>query len=234
MKKNLTLIVGHNSVLAKNFIKRHIKEDIIVIGRNVTDTSIPFSKIDLSKKLVKKDFDVLDSIIYSNKIRSIIWFAGYHKREEISLSTADNLSKQFYLDVINPLKICSRYLQNMKHNKCSIIFISSLIANRLNKDNLTYSVGKAAQISLMKNIAYNFGKYDIRCNSISPNLFESNMSKDLFNQPEKIKSICDNIPLKRVPSVEHIVDLIDFLYSSKSHDLTGQDFIIDCGNSLGF
>lgn len=122
----------------------------------------------------------------------------------------------------------------MQNNECSIIFISSLIAHRLNKNNITYSVGKAAQISLMKNLAYNLGQYNIRCNSISPNLFESNMSKNLFEHPEKISNICDHTPLKRIPSVENIVNLIDFLYSSKSGDITGQDFVIDCGNSLGF
>ena len=234
MKKNLTLIVGHNSALAKNFIERHPDDDMAIIGRNISNASFPFLQTDLSRKLTDKDFDVLDTIIQSNKIRSIIWFAGNHKREEVSQSTADNLSKQLYLDVINPLEICARYLQNMKNNDCSIIFISSLIAHRLNKNNIAYSVGKSAQISLMKNLAYNLGKYNIRCNSISPSLFQSNMSKDLFAQPEKIKSICDNTPLKRIPSVEHIVNLIDFLHSSKSNDITGQDFIIDCGNSLGF
>ena len=87
MTKNLTLIIGHNSVLAQNFIKRHILEDIIVIGRNINNTSFPFFQFDLSQKITEKDFEALDRLICSNKIRSIIWFAGSHNREELYKST---------------------------------------------------------------------------------------------------------------------------------------------------
>ena len=231
---DVILISGATSSLGKEFVKQNKNSAIVAIGRHLPKADIPFFQFDFSKRVTEKDFSFLDEYMKDKNIKAFVWMAGFFKRVSLSEIKPEDMENNLYLDVINPLTICSRYETQIRNGKASLVFVSSLLTHRFNSDNIPYSVSKSAQVAMMKNIALNLGKYDVRANSVSPSLFKSNMSQSVFKDKEKIAKLLEHVPLHRLPTAKSVVKTINFLISDNSRDITGQEFIIDCGNLLCF
>lgn len=93
---------------------------------------------------------------------------------------------------------------------------------------LAYSVSKAAVISLTKNVATQYGKEGIRCNSIAPGLI---MTETLQrNAPELVRMFHRHILTPRLGKPEDISALAAFLVSEESGYINGQ--VISCDGGL--
>ena len=90
---------------------------------------------------------------------------------------------------------------------------------------LVYSVAKAGMIHSCKWIAAKYGKWNIRCNAISPGgLGDSQRGGDVFN-----KIYSSRTPLGRMAQSNEIAEVVRFLISNKSKYITGQNIIVDGG-----
>ena len=90
---------------------------------------------------------------------------------------------------------------------------------------LSYSVAKAGIIHFCKWISAKYGKYNIRCNSVSPGGVSN--SQDGGIDFEKLYS--SKTPLGRMARSTDIAEVIRFLISDKSSYITGQNIVIDGG-----
>ena len=72
-------------------------------------------------------------------------------------------------------------------NDGAIIIISSIAALRGTSILGAYNISKAADVMIVKNIAAEFGKNNIRANSIAPGLIKTDFAKDLWNNPDILK-----------------------------------------------
>jgi len=90
---------------------------------------------------------------------------------------------------------------------------------------LVYSVSKAGIIHFCKWIAAKYGKFNIRCNAISPGgLSDSQKGGSDFE-----KAYSARTPLGRMCNSSEIAELARFLISDKSKYITGQNILIDGG-----
>ncbi|MHA2039635.1 MAG: SDR family oxidoreductase [Promethearchaeota archaeon] len=89
--------------------------------------------------------------------------------------------------------------------------------------NNEYAGVKGFIISASRNIACEFGKYDVRCNVVSPGgVFD--------NQPVKFEErYSRKVPLGRMALPHDIVGTVLFLVSDWSEYITGQNFLVDGG-----
>lgn len=238
-RKPILLITGYSSSLWQNFIsnqKFNLSEiEIVAIGRSKPkNKSILFIQQDLSIQFNETALCRLDDLLKGREIKYLLWLAGNYQKSNFSkLNIEKQMNQQLNISVLNLITICNRY-QKKFINGCSIVSISSLLAIKESPNSICYSIGKAAQLSLVKNLALALGPQGVRVNSISPSLFESKMSKEVFSNEIKLNAIKERTPLRKVPEVDSISNLLYFLITDKSSDITGQNFIIDCGNSLGF
>jgi 3-oxoacyl-[acyl-carrier protein] reductase len=113
----------------------------------------------------------------------------------------------------------------MKQKYGSIINLSSVVGLRGNAGQANYAASKAGILGFTKSVALELGSRNIRCNAIAPGFIETEMTHDLANKEEWLKSI----PLRRGGKAEEVADLAVFLGSDMSSYITGQVLQVDGG-----
>jgi NAD(P)-dependent dehydrogenase (short-subunit alcohol dehydrogenase family) len=93
----------------------------------------------------------------------------------------------------------------------------------------------AKHISAKRSISLASGssrRLGITINSIAPGAIETPINKKLLNDPVKLKSLLENIPLKRLGKPEDVASVAAFLASSDADYVTGTTYFIDGGLNL--
>lgn len=113
----------------------------------------------------------------------------------------------------------------------SIVNISSIGGLLPDTSRLAYGISKSSINFLTKNIAVQYAKKNIRCNSVMPGLVETdaamdNMSKDF------LKLFLKNVPLNRIAKPEDIANAVLFFASDESSFITGEAIPVAGGFGL--
>ena len=93
-----------------------------------------------------------------------------------------------------------------------------------------YASCKAAVFGLTRTLAREFGRDNIRVNSVVPGAILTPRQLELWITPEKIDAILDRQCLKRQMREDDIAEMVLFLCSRASRGCTGQEFRVDGGN----
>ncbi len=127
---------------------------------------------------------------------------------------------------------CSRAaLELMLEKGGTIVNIASETAQRPTAGEAPYSAAKAAVVSLCKSTALEYGPYGVRCNAISPGVIDTPLTEFIL-QPDIIKPMLEQCPLRRVGTTEEIANVALFLSSPLSSYINGQNITVDGGLSL--
>lgn len=118
-----------------------------------------------------------------------------------------------------------------KNGGGSIINISSIAGLTGSNGAGPYTASKGAVRMLTKAVAIDYGKDNIRCNSIHPGYIETPMTKDLLADENMTKWFLSNTPLPRLGKPENIAQGVLFLASDESSFITGAELAIDGGVS---
>lgn len=129
----------------------------------------------------------------------------------------NNLTSVFHMtkQVLRPM---------MRNRVGSIINLSSVVGMMGNAGQANYAASKAGIIGFTKSIAKELGSRNVRCNAIAPGFIETEMTDDLKNKEDYLKSI----PMKRFGTVEEVADVVLFLASDLSNYVNGQVISV-CG-----
>ena len=100
------------------------------------------------------------------------------------------------------------------------------------KENVTYSLIKGGILSLVKQMASFYGKYNIQVNSVSPGAVKGHLKGSKKQDEIFVKNFSLNTPLGRLAKPEEISHLVNFLSSEECSYITGQNIIIDGGYSI--
>ena len=116
----------------------------------------------------------------------------------------------------------------------SAVVVSSLAANFPDvKTSLSYQASKGALNSVARYYALKLAPFGIRVNTLSPFFFISERNYNFYTSNEKWQNFIQNqIPLASTCSIEQLIPKIDFLCSTDSSFITGQNFVVDGGASL--
>ena len=111
----------------------------------------------------------------------------------------------------------------------SIVNLSSVSWMLGEGDKVVYETAKSAVIGLTRSFAQEFGKYNIRTNSVIPGSIATERQIKNWLTPRYKKLILDSQALKRQLKPEDVARLVLFLSSDQSSGCTKQSFIIDAG-----
>ncbi|WP_449415538.1 SDR family NAD(P)-dependent oxidoreductase [Ochrobactrum teleogrylli] len=111
----------------------------------------------------------------------------------------------------------------------SLINISSQMAQVGGIDRAVYSASKHAIEGFTKSMAIEWGKYDVRVNTICPTFIRTPLTEQTFANPDRVRWIEDKIKLGRLGQVEDIMAAVLYLASDASSMVTGTALMIDGG-----
>lgn len=127
------------------------------------------------------------------------------------------------------LMCCKYAAKQMKKQQCGrIITTGSTVGVRGLACYSEYAVAKAAIIAATESLAMELGKDGITVNCVSPGIVQRGQIAD-----DAIENIKNTNWLHSYCTPEDIASLTAYLLSEEAHFITGQNFIIDGGRSLG-
>lgn len=117
----------------------------------------------------------------------------------------------------------------IEHKLGSIVNISSIagMVAIYGAPNLAYVASKFAVRGMTKQVAVEYGKYNIRVNSVHPGYIRTPMMAAATDE-EGGKAL-EQIPLQRLADPREVSDLVVFLASNESSFITGMEHVIDGG-----
>ena len=115
----------------------------------------------------------------------------------------------------------------------AIVVISSIAGLRGTPVIGAYGISKAADAALIRNLAVEWGKQNIRANCIAPGLVKTDFARALWENPEVLAKRVKDSPLPRIGEPDEIAGAAIFLASAAGSFTTGQTFVIDGGVTIG-
>lgn len=166
--------------------------------------------------------------------------AGVNLTSALSHGVNDeDWEKTLRVNLYAPFCIARRYLPGMMRKKWGrIINISSIYGLRGSENNLPYNVSKHGLSGLTKTIAKEYGSYKVTCNEICPAAIESELMNRIASEESKsmrismkeyFKSICEEIPARRMAKPKDIADVAVFLASDEAAFINGASITVDGG-----
>lgn len=114
----------------------------------------------------------------------------------------------------------------------SIIVVSS-IGGLMGSDVIgAYNISKAADIQLVRNIALELGRHNVRANAIAPGVIRTDFARALWEDPEAMQKLRNATPLDRIGEPEEVAGAAVFLAAKSGAFVSGQTIVIDGGSTV--
>jgi len=114
----------------------------------------------------------------------------------------------------------------------SIILISSIGGLRGSATIGAYGISKAADMQLVRNLAVEYGPYNVRINCIAPGVIKTDFSRALWEDPEMTQRVTAMAPLRRFGEPDEVAGMAVCLAGPAGRFITGQTVVIDGGDTI--
>ena len=213
--------------------------NIIAIGRNQLELN---SLGKIIKKLRVKYVSFNCDVNNFNRIKS---FISKLKKLDILVNNAGTNIPESFLNVkkssletllnvntksaFNIAQLCANQIIRLKRKQGSIINISSIFGLVSGQKRSVYSMTKFGVEGLTKGMALDLAKYNIRVNSVCPNIVLTPRTKKYFADKKYYKYVKERTPINKVVTVSDVATAVAFLASDASSMITGSSIVIDGG-----
>jgi 3-oxoacyl-[acyl-carrier protein] reductase len=92
---------------------------------------------------------------------------------------------------------------------------------------LSYIASKQAAFSIIRSLAVELGPFGITANSVAPGLLGTGMTNGIAERI--VNSAKIQTPTGRLPSLESVCSVVDYLLSPNASDINGQEIVVDGG-----
>jgi len=124
-------------------------------------------------------------------------------------------------------------LPQMKERNDGVIIIVSSVGGLKGSSILgAYNMSKAADIMMVKNLASEYGQFNIRANAIAPGLIKTDFAKALWENPEILKRVTSTVPMRRIGMPNEIAGIALMLASEAGSYINGQTLVVDGGMTI--
>lgn len=240
-KGKTAIVTGGSGGVGLSTVQELIKEKIYVLSLDIQSPPskilkskyFHFQKIDLTRfketeKIINTFYKKYKSIDYLINTTGVLWFDKDKSAEEMDLDIWD---KVFEINLKSMAYLIKIIIPKMKKKKFgSMVHISSIDAlSGDDKPQDAYGASKAAMIRFSKSLAIQYGRYNIRSNSILPGAVETPMQNRWKQNPKAKKILKEFMPIKKIIQPKGIAEGIIFLLSDQSEYITGTELVIDGG-----
>jgi len=213
--------------------------NIIAVGRNQLE-------LNSLEKLIKKskvkytafncDVNNYNSMkLFISKLKKIDVFVNnagtnipepFLKVKKSSLETLLNVNTK---SVFNLAQLCANQMIKVNKKGGSIINTSSIFGLVAGQNRSVYSMTKFGVEGLTKGMAIDLARFNIRVNSVCPNIVLTPRTKKYLDNKEYKKYVKASTPLDKIATATDIATAITFLASNAASMITGSSIVIDGG-----
>ncbi len=136
-------------------------------------------------------------------------------------------------NVKSNLWLCNMVIPGMAEwGDGAVIIVSSIAGLRASPNLGGYGISKAADFSLARNLAVEWGPRNVRVNCIAPGLIQTDFARALWEDPERLAMRNEQTPLRRIGQPHEIGPVAAFLASPAASYITGQVIVVDGGVTI--
>lgn len=249
LKNKVILITGALGGIGEAIVDLFVEYNATVILSDINQVKLKERQNDfqLQGKIVdifptdlSHDEDINNLIAYIStkysQIDSLVFCSGVEGacKSHTNLDF-DSVKKILDINLISAVKLANLLIPIMESNQPiggSLTFISSIASIRGNKSLGIYGVSKAALNQLVRNIAVEFGPFNIRANTILPGLIETPLAKNLMANQQFMERRLLATPLRRVGQAYEVASIALLLASDAGAFITGQNIVVDGGTTI--
>lgn len=130
-------------------------------------------------------------------------------------------------------RLCKLVIPGMAKAGGGAVIIVSSIGGLKGTDALgAYSISKAADMQIARNLAVEWGPKNVRVNCIAPGLVRTDFARALWENPEIYEATVSKYPLRRIGEPDEIAGAAVLLASDAGSFTTGQTIVIDGGGTI--
>ncbi len=201
-----------------------VLQEFLEKGIRAIAISCDVSKKSDIEKLVKTALEKTEKI---DILASCVGIAPTGSFLEIN---AADFERTMQINLQSAIYLTKLLLPQMVERKDGVlIYLASIASIRGNKNIGLYGISKAGLAQLARNLAVEFGPYNIRANAISPGMIDTPFSKNLLKNKDFLEKRLALTPLRRVGTVEEIAGVAVMLASKAGGFITGQNIVVDGG-----
>jgi NAD(P)-dependent dehydrogenase (short-subunit alcohol dehydrogenase family) len=131
------------------------------------------------------------------------------------------LSNHWLITMVSPEMTARRH---------GAVIIVSSVGGLIASDTIgAYNVSKAADFQLVRNLALELGRQNVRVNAIAPGVIRTDFARALWEDPEAEAALQQAVPLGRIGEPEDIAGTALFLASDAGRYVNGQGIVVDGG-----
>jgi meso-butanediol dehydrogenase/(S,S)-butanediol dehydrogenase/diacetyl reductase len=247
LKDKVSLITGGATGIGKGICSVLANQGAHIVICDIDTSGAEFLASELStpkRHAIAINTDVTSKTSVEKMINQVIKTFG---QIDIAVNNAGVINNNWDLNlavnlrgVVNISNAVAPYMKKRKYGK--IINVTSTAARQGKAGSAAYDASKAATLSFTQSTALLLAHYNINVNAICPGNVFTSMSSSRVHEKAASKGITNkeyfenmaktNIPLKRAQTPEDIGNLIAFMASEDSCNITGQTINIDGGQRL--
>jgi len=239
------LITGGGTGLGRSFAKTLSKAGarVVICGRRVEPLEATVADIEMAGGTAScLTMDVtdphnmataLDQAASSGRIDILVNNAGVAGDQMLITETEDGWDRIMNANLKGAFMLAQAVARKMSADKKggSIINISSILASTAQKGTGPYAASKAALSHLTRNMAIEWGRYNIRVNAIAPGYFRTDMADDFADSPMG-EAMIMRAPIRRFGAPDELSGAILLLASDAGAYMTGSVVTVDGGLSI--
>ncbi len=153
---------------------------------------------------------------------------------DIENTAEEPWDRTFDLCIKSIFQVSKQVLPEMRRAGGGVIVNNASVAAFIHDSIWAYNAAKAAVIKLTKDMAYDYGRHNIRVNCVAPGLIDSALGRlrvagDEEATAERQKIVRESVPLGRSGTAEEVADAVLFLASEEASYCNGSCLVVDGG-----
>jgi NAD(P)-dependent dehydrogenase (short-subunit alcohol dehydrogenase family) len=233
------LAIAYASNGARACLVSRTSEDIDLLAKEIWRRfgveSIPI-RADVSSRESTRNA-VASAVRQLGGIDILVNAAGYPLIRELWESRLHNIDEEdilrvLQIDLLGSFRMAKDILPIMMKQKHGVIilFSSTPALSGYDKGG-AYTVAKAANLGLAKELAAEYGRYNVRVYAIAPGNIRTKGTFDQLSKRDQEK-LASEAPMRRWGTPKEVADVAVVLASDKMSFVTGQTIVVDGGTTM--
>jgi 3alpha(or 20beta)-hydroxysteroid dehydrogenase len=240
----VALVTGGARGIGEATVRRLIAEGAqVVLGDVLVETGELLAK-ELGEQASFVELDVTSEADWARAVEHcvatfgppsvLVSNAGIMCVKPIEQSTVEDFRRTYEVNAIGAFLGIKAVVPLMRANGGGSIITMSSTAGSIGVEGMTaYCASKAANFTIARCAALEFGRDNIRVNAVNPGLIDTAMSRGDDVATIDSGDIFAGLPLARIGRVDEVAALIAFLASDDATFVTGGQHVIDGGLLAG-